>query len=161
MNALRRLLWDPQRVPAPPRGDSGGKATFVRTRLLKLATLLSALTVLWACNAPFIPVPPPGASFTTDQLTDSGGTRTVWITHGLPSTNAGFATYYVFNERLGAGVIATAGADGTFTGIPMDGMLNDHVSLSYRTPGGDYSDSTCLLLTTDVDPSTGSAPRCP
>jgi hypothetical protein len=134
----------------------------MRRRLLKLATLLSALTVLWACNAPFIPVPPPGASFTT-QLADDGmgGQKTVWITHGLPSTNAAFATYFVVNERLASGVIATAGMDGTFTGTPMDGTMGDHVLLSYRTPGGDYSDSTCLLLTTDVDPSTGSAPRCP
>ena len=61
----------------------------LRRRLLKLATLVGAFVVLWACNAPFIPVPPPGATFTTEQLTDSSGTpKTVWITHGLPSTNA-------------------------------------------------------------------------
>jgi len=160
MNALRRLrLWAPRRVPAPPRRDSGGKATSVRTRLLKLATLLSALVVLWSCNAPFIPVPPPGATFTSQLVDDgAGGQKTVWVTHGLPSANAAFAVYYVFNERLGTGVIATAGMDGTFTGMPMDGVLNDHIQLSYRTPAGDYSDSTCLLLTTDVVGS--SAPPC-
>ena len=134
----------------------------LRRRLLKLATLLGALALLWSCNAPFIPVPPPGATFTSQLVDDGmGGQKTVWITHGLPSTNAAFATYYVFNDRLKSGVIATAGADGTFTGIPMDGMQNDHVLLSYRTPSGDYSDSLCLLLTTDVSPAGASAPLCP
>jgi len=52
----------------------------LRRRLLKLATLLGALMIFWACNAPFIPVPPPGATFTMDSLTDSSGTtKTVWI----------------------------------------------------------------------------------
>jgi hypothetical protein len=134
----------------------------MRRRLLKLATLLSAFALLWACNAPFIPVPPPGATFTSALVDDgAGGQKTVWSTHGLPSSNAAFAIYFVFNEQTGSGIIATAGMDGTFTGTPMDGTLGDHVQLSYRTPNGDYSDSTCLLLTTDVDPSTGSAPRCP
>jgi hypothetical protein len=134
----------------------------MRRRLLKLVTLLGGFTLLWACNAPFIPVPPPGATFTMDQLTNSGGTqRTVWITHGLPSMNAANATYYVFNERLGTGIIATAGADGTFTGMAMDGTMNDRITLSYRTPSGDYSDSLCLLLTTEVAPGGVSAPLCP
>lgn len=134
----------------------------MRRKVLKLATLISAVALLWACNAPFIPVPPPGATFTS-QLADDGmgGQKTVWITHGLASTNAAFATFYVFNDRTKAGIIATAGADGSYTGTPLDGVMNDHVLVSYQTPGGDYSDSLCLLLTTDVDASTGSAPRCP
>jgi hypothetical protein len=126
---------------------------------LKLATLLSVLVVLWSCNAPFIPVPPPGATFTSELVTDSSGTqKTIWVAHGLPSTNAAFAVYFVFNERLGTGIIATAGADGTFTGMAMDGALDDHIQLSYRTAAGDYSDSICLLLTTAVVGS--SAPAC-
>ena len=134
----------------------------LRRRLFKLATLLGAFTILWACNAPFIPVPPPGATFSSELVDDGmGGQKTVWVTHGLGSTNAAFATYYVYNERLLTGIIATAGADGTFTGMPMDGMTNDRIDLSYRTPSGDYSDSLCLLLTTDVGPGGVSAPRCP
>ena len=132
-----------------------------RRRLLKLATLLSAFTVLWACNAPFIPVPPPGASFSSALVDDgAGGQKTVWITHGLPSTNAAFARYSVFNQNTGAGTLTTAGADGTFTSAPMDGTVNDHVQVYYETPGGDYSESICLLLTTDVG-AGGSAPACP
>jgi hypothetical protein len=134
----------------------------LRRRLVKLGALLGLFTLLWACNAPFIPVPPPGATFTTDTITDSSGAqKTVWITHGLPSTHAAFATYFVVNVRLGTGIIATAGMDGTFTGQPLDGVMNDQVLLSYRTPAGDYSDSLCLLLTTEVPPPGSSAPRCP
>jgi hypothetical protein len=131
-------------------------------RIARLATLLVAFTVVFACNAPFIPVPPPGASFTSMLVDDgAGGQKTVWVTHGLPSSQASLARYYVFNETLGAGIIATAGIDGTFTGTPMDGAMNDRIQLYYMTPGGDYSDSICLLLTVDTVAPGGSAPSCP
>ena len=134
----------------------------LRRRFLKLATLIGAFVVLWACNAPFIPVPPPGATFTSELVDDgAGGQKTVWITHGLPSSQASLARYYVFDENTGNGIIATAGVDGTFTGDPIDGTLNDHVRLYYETPNGNYSESICLLLTTDVVGPVGSAPACP
>jgi len=143
-------------TPAKPH-----RGRLLRRRLLKLATLLGAFTILWACNAPFIPVPPPGASFSSALVDDgTGGQKTVWITHGLPSSNAAFARYSVFNVNAGIGTLTTAGADGTFTSAPMDGALNDHIQVYYETPGGDYSESICLLLTTDVG-AGGSAPACP
>ena len=135
----------------------------MRRRLTRLATLLGAVTLLWACNAPFIPVPPPGASFTSQLVDDGmGGQKTVWITHGLASSNAAFARYFVVNESLvpQAGIIATAGADGTFTGMPLEGTMGDHIRMAYETPDGNQSDSICLLLTEEVS-ATGSAPRCP
>jgi hypothetical protein len=135
----------------------------MRRRLTRLATLLGAVTLLWACNAPFIPVPPPGASFTSQLVDDGmGGQKTVWITHGLPSSNAAFASYFVINESLvpRAGIIATAGADGTFTGMPLEGTMGDHIRMAYETPDGNQSDSICLLLTEEVSATTGSAPPC-
>jgi hypothetical protein len=135
----------------------------MRRRLTRLATLLGAVTLLWACNAPFIPVPPPGASFTSQLVDDgAGGQKTVWITHGLPSSNAAFAYYYVINESLvpRAGIIAEAGADGTFTGMPLEGTMGDHIRMAYETPDGNQSDSICLLLTEEVSATTGSAPPC-
>ena len=132
----------------------------MRRRLARLATLLGAVALLWACNAPFIPVPPPGATFTA-QLTDDGmgGQKTVWVTHGLSSTHAALARYSIINEATGDGVITTAAADGTFTADPIDGEMNDHIQLYYQTPSGDYSESICLLLTEAVG-SNGSAPSC-
>ncbi|HXU05168.1 MAG TPA: hypothetical protein VN903_29610 [Polyangia bacterium] len=134
----------------------------LRRRLLKLGGLLGLFTVLWACNAPFIPVPPPGASFTSELVDDgAGGQKTVWITHGLPSANAANAYFYIINERTMNGVITVAGADGTYTAPALDGVMNDHVQITYSRPdGANYSDSICLLLTTEVS-ATGSAPTCP
>ena len=133
----------------------------LRRPVARLAALLGAFTVLWACNAPFIPVPPPGASFSSALVDDgAGGQKTVWITHGLPSTNAAFARYSVFNQNTGKGTLTTADADGSFTSAPMDGAQNDHIQVYYETPNGDYSESICLLLTTDVG-AGGSAPACP
>jgi hypothetical protein len=135
----------------------------MRRRLTRLATLLGAVTLLWACNAPFIPVPPPGASFTSQLVDDGmGGQKTVWITHGLPSSNAAFASYFIINQSLvpPAGIIATAGADGTFTGMPLEGTMGDRIRMAYETPDGNQSDSICLLLTEEVSATTGSAPPC-
>src|SRR5262245_66292627 len=102
----------------------------LRRRILKLGGLLGLFTVLWACNAPFIPVPPPGAAFTTALVDDgAGGQKTVWITHGLPSGQAALARYFVLDEATGKGTITTAGIDGTFTSDPTDGTLNDQVRL--------------------------------
>jgi hypothetical protein len=134
----------------------------LRRRLLKLATLLGALTFFWACNAPFIPVPPPGATFTSELVDDGmGGQITEWTTHGLPSANAAGALFFIINTRLEEGVIIRAADDGTYTSPPFEGVVNDQIRISYSTPTGDnYSDSICLLLTTDVT-ATGSAPLCP
>ena len=119
----------------------------MKTRLTRLGALLAGITLLFACNAPFIPVPPPGATFTAQLVDDgAGGQKTVWIAHGLPSTQAAFATFYILNENRGDGVITTAAADGSYEAPPLDGTMDDRIDLSYQTPSGDYSDSLCLLL---------------
>ena len=76
----------------------------LRRRFLKFATLLGAVALLWACNAPFIPVPPPGATFTSELVDDgAGGQKTVWITHGLPvEPTPRSRIYIVFNETPAA-----------------------------------------------------------
>ena len=134
----------------------------MRCRLGRLATLLGAVTLLWACNAPFIPVPPPGASFTGELVDDGmGGQKTVWVAHGLESQTAANAWFSIVNDRLGRGVIVLADPDGTYDSPAFDGMIDDQIRISYQSPSGDvYSDSICLLLTTDVVPG-GSAPLCP
>jgi hypothetical protein len=105
-------------------------------RSIRIGTLLAACTLLWACVAPILTVPPPGAqiSFTAAVITDSGGAqKTVWTTQGGPVAQAAFAD-------------APA----------MDGTVNDHVLVYYRTPAGDYSESLCVLLTAGSSP-----PVCP
>ena len=47
----------------------------LRLRLLRLAVALGAFALCWACNAPFIPIPPPGqtTSFTSALVSDGAG----------------------------------------------------------------------------------------
>ena len=121
-------------------------------RWLRLGGLLAGAAGLWSCVAPILTVPPPGAvTFTPAFVTDAGGTqKQVWTTEGPPLEQAANARYYILNLRLQNGVIATAREDGSFTAPPMDGADKDKVSIYYRTPTGDYSDSACVLLSEGV-----------
>ena len=127
-----------------------------RRRWLKMGTLFGASALLWSCVAPTFPVPPPDQiSFESTTLTASDGTQqTLWIASGAALEQAANATYFVFNRTLGAGVIATAHNDGSFTAPPMQGKQSDQVLVYYRTPFGDYSDSLCVLLGTGASPAT-------
>jgi hypothetical protein len=134
----------------------------LRARLTKLGTLLGGVALLWACNAPPIVVPPPAVAFTSTIVTDaSGGQRKVWTAaQPQPFSQAADARFYLYDLNTGAGVIQTADGQGMFTTTPaMDGNDDDHVFLYYQTPGGDYSDSICLLLRVVAAP--GLAPFCP
>jgi len=130
----------------------------LRLRLARLAVALGVVATLWACNAPFIPVPPPGQTSFSSELVDdgAGGQKTVWITRGGINTNAALARFFIFDSTRGAGVIAAAKADGTYVAPAMDGTMGDHVQVFYETPTGDYSPEICLLL---MDGAT--APVCP
>jgi hypothetical protein len=93
-------------------------------------------------------VPPPDEiSFTAELITDSSGaTRTMWITAGGPNANAVDATFFVTDIERGAGVIARARHDGSFTAGPMEGSPGDHVSVFYRDSTGRDSVAGCVLL---------------
>jgi hypothetical protein len=132
----------------------------MRGRWAKIGTLLLAVAGLGACVAPILTVPPPGAasiSFMSYLSSDSGtGTqKTLWMTQGGPLPSAALATYYVRDQALGAGVFATALADGSFTARDMDGAQGDQVVIYYVTPAGDYSESVCLVL------NEGTPQKCP
>jgi hypothetical protein len=131
----------------------------LRFRIARLFATLGVVVLLWACNAPFIPVPPPTMiSFTSTTLTDTTGTqKTYWITHGGPDANAASARFFVYNEDNQAGVITTAASDGSFTTTPMDGAPGNRVLIYYQPPGGDQSPATCRVITEGV----ADAPSCP
>jgi hypothetical protein len=135
--------------------------TRLRLRIARLALALGAAALCWACNAPFIPVPPPGqtTSFTSALVSDgAGGQKTVWIAHGEPFKDASLARFYVFDTNRMAGVIAEAAADGSYTSPPLDGAKDDRVDISYEQPGGAVSASTCFQLTDAVTPAPGCQP---
>jgi hypothetical protein len=125
-----------------------------------VTVVVATITAAWlslACNAPFIPVPPPENVFIQQTLTDGGGTsRTVWITQGKPDAHAAGAKFYIFNNAIGSGVIAQAAADGSYTAQPLEGAMGDHVFLYYTTPAGVDSEVACRVLS-EGDP----APHCP
>jgi hypothetical protein len=136
-------------------------------RLARLAAALGVAAACWACNAPFIPIPPPGqtATFTSALVSDgAGGQKTVWVAHGPPDKDAAFARFFVFDRELKAGVITTAAADGSFNSPPMDGTENDHVDINFETPAGGVSVPVCFVLTTNtvlVPPPNGTTPSAP
>ena len=137
--------------------------TSIRTRLAKrlarIGALLAGLALVWACNAPPIVVPPPSVAFSTELLTDAtGAQRMFWrATQPMPLTRAANATFRLYNLDNEFGYIVPANDDGTFVSQPMEGTMDDRISLYYVTPAGDYSDSICLLLRE----ATPVAPFCP
>jgi hypothetical protein len=118
----------------------------LRNRLARLAAVLGAVTVLWACNAPSFPVPPPNPTF-------SQASATSWITSGPAFAPASNARYSIVNESGAqpAGVILTADPDGSYTAPAIAGNVDDHIVIYYETPGGDFSEAICRLL--EVGPS--------
>jgi hypothetical protein len=123
-------------------------STRLGPRLARLGAALGVVCLLWACNAPFIPVPPPGeTSFSSQVVSDgAGGQKTVWITRGGVNGNAALARFFVYDTNRGTGVIATAMQDGSYEAPAMDGTENDRVEVSYETPAGDFSAAICVLL---------------
>jgi hypothetical protein len=132
----------------------------LRRRLAKLGTLLAGLCLLWACNAPSIPVPPPAVTvaFASQQVAVPGGeTKTLWTaTQSMPLEIAAGARFTLFNQNRGAGVVQTANPDGTFVTGPMEGDTGDRITISYETAEGDPSEEVCLLLIEGPTPM-----RCP
>ena len=128
-----------------------------RTARSRVRLALAGALALLACNAPFIPVPPPDNVFVAQLQTDASGTsKTVWITQGKSDPRAGLAKFFIFNEATGAGVIVDAMADGSYVAKPLDGTRGDRVIISYSTPNGDSSEAVCRQLV-EGDP----APPCP
>jgi hypothetical protein len=131
-------------------------------RFLRLGVLLAGAALLWSCVAPILTVPPPSSvSFESMVVTNADGSQqTVWIASGAALQQAANATYFVLDTTGGDGVIATAKNDGSFVAAtPLVGNQGDHVLVYYKTPFGDYSDSTCVLLA--VPPAGSSAALCP
>jgi hypothetical protein len=134
-----------------PRGS-------LRRRLGRLTLALGCTAALWACNAPFIPVPPPAASFTSQALTDaSGAAQTAWTTHGHAGNQAASARFFIYDNEAANGVIIKANPDGSYDAPPFDGTANDHVYIYYQDDAGENSELVCRLLMDSVDP----APLCP
>lgn len=149
----------------------------LRFRIARIALALGVAAAVWACNAPFIPIPPPGqtATFTSELISDGdGGQKTVWLAHGPANKYAALAAgpgalharFFVFDTTRMVGVIAEAFDDGSFTSPPMDGTEGDTVAISYETAAGAHSMDVCFQLTTTTvmlpkNKNVPSAPEVP
>jgi hypothetical protein len=128
-------------------------------RLGRLAAALGLVSVIWACNAPFIPVPPPGqkTSFTSQVVDDgNGGQKTLWVAQGQTGEAPAFARVSVYDTDRGEGVIGLAMPDGSYTSPQFEGTRGDRIEISYETTEGVHSPNVCFLL---MEGET--APRCP
>jgi hypothetical protein len=111
-----------------------------------LAAALATVTLgLGACNTPFIPIPPPGDPIFTPMTAVSamGMEHVSWQASG--HANAG-ARVFLYNTKLGVGVIARADDDGGYVSSPFDGQIGDPIEISYETPKGERSAGICRPL---------------
>lgn len=122
---------------------------------------LVAVLCLLACNAPFIPVPPPDNVFVpvTETISDGTGnsTKTVWVTQGKPDARASLATFYITNTNLHTGVFVEAQPDGSYTAPAIDGTRGDQIFLYYVTQSGSTSETVCRQLV-EGDPAPVCSP---
>jgi len=130
-------------------------------RVARLGAACAVVAALWGCGPVYIPVPPPmiQAAFTAETWTDmAGGEHQIWTGEGPARAAQARATFYFFNEQQNAGVIAIGAADGSFKTPPMTGTEGDHISVYYRDTRGEYSGTTCLLLS-EMRPAAGACPK--
>ena len=131
----------------------------LKALLRRLRWALAAAVCLLACNAPFIPVPPPDNTFMSELITDgTGNSQTVWVTQGKPDSRAAQATFYILNYTRGVGVIVEkANADGSYTAPAFEGTAGDQVFIRYVTPSGAESETVCRQLV-EGDPAPVCSP---
>ena len=108
---------------------------------LAMATASACLIVVFACNSPFIPIPPPDPSFSQDSpSTDE------WSVSMAPDSNAVGAIYYFYNSTLGSGVIQKAStADGSAYVRSLQGKSGDNIYIHWER-GTETSSTICRPL---------------
>ena len=115
-------------------------------RLLKwLAGVLvgAAYLLVFACNSPFIPIPPPNPTFT------ESATPGEWQVHMPADPRAAGARYYIYNQSTGSGLIQRASAtDGSMDAYPLQGQAGDPIEIHWERSVTDGSSTICRPLGT-------------
>ena len=112
-------------------------------RLLRwLAALLAGLSyvLVFACNSPFIPIPPPNPTFT------EGSNSGEWAVSTPPDSRAGGARFYIYNSDLGSGLIQQAAPDGSMYAFPLHGAAGDRVEIRWERSAVEGSSTICRRL---------------
>lgn len=112
-------------------------------RLLRwLAGMLAGASYLliFACNSPFIPIPPPNPTFTESP------TPGEWQVHVPADSRAIGSRYYVYNSTTGTGLIQRAAPDGSMDAYPLQGQAGDPIELHWERSLSDGSSTICRPL---------------
>lgn len=107
-----------------------------------LAVLLACLSyaLIFACNSPFIPIPPPNPTFT------EGDTPGEWAVSAPADPRANGARYYIYNADLGSGLIQQAAPDGSMYAYPLHGEAGDRINIRWERTSSDGSSTICRRL---------------
>ena len=110
--------------------------------------------ILWACNTPSIPMPPPGPeAFLFEEHPDGLWTLTIDENIYIP----GGAEVTVKNLENGLFVGGPATVDGSFVSQPFFGNVGDIIQIWFVT-AYDKGGVTCYVLDTNYPPT--ARPRC-
>jgi hypothetical protein len=106
-----------------------------------IAVLATALTliVVFSCNTPFIPIPPPNPTFDKDPSGE-------WSVSTPADSKAIGAKFYIYNSDLGSGLIQKSAADGSMYARPLQGKEGDSIYIHWERSGSDTSSTICRPL---------------
>jgi len=112
-------------------------------RLLRwLAALVAGVSyvLIFACNSPFIPIPPPDPTFTQNSASGEWGVSTP------ADARASGALYYIYNADLGSGLIQKAATDGSMYAYPLQGNAGDRIQIRWERSATESSSTICRPL---------------
>jgi len=115
----------------------------IRNRLLRwLAGVVAGVSylVVFACNSPYIPIPPPNPTFT------EGATQGDWAVSTPPDSGAIGARFYIYNATVGSGLIQAAAPDGSMNAYPLQGQVGDQILIHWERSQADGSSTICRPL---------------
>jgi hypothetical protein len=90
-----------------------------------MLTAALSLVVVFACNSPFIPIPPPDPAFAEDSSGE-------WSVSTAADSRAIGAIYYIFNATLGSGIMQVAAPDGSVYARPLHGQAGDNIHIHWE-----------------------------
>jgi hypothetical protein len=105
---------------------------------LALAAAALSLVIVFACNSPYIPIPPPNPSYEKDQSGD-------WAVYMPADSRAVGSTYFIFNSTLGSGLMQRAASDGSAYARPLQGQAGDNIYIHWER-GAESSLTICRPL---------------
>lgn len=103
----------------------------------------ASLIVVFACNSPFIPIPPPNPTFTESATPAPPGQ---WSVSSGPDSRAGNALFFIFNASTGSGLIQRAAPDGSMYAYPLYGQVGDRIHIHWERGTGESSATICRPL---------------